>query len=154
MKIGLVIYSQTGNTMSVAKEIQNKLTENGHEAVIEKIEAVGAESNARESFAFTSIPKPLGYDKLILAAPVQAFSLNGVMKKYLKEYFKTDAQTFGCLVTQHFKFSWMGGNNAVRAITSLCAAKGVKCEKSAIVHWSSAQRQREIDAAVQALSEV
>ncbi|MDF2592532.1 MAG: hypothetical protein K0S75_1998, partial [Clostridia bacterium] len=37
MKIGIIVYSHTGNTFSVAQRLEEKLTAEGHSVKIEKV---------------------------------------------------------------------------------------------------------------------
>jgi len=41
MKIGIILYSQTGNTYSVAQKLQEKLIAKGHSVDLERLKAVG-----------------------------------------------------------------------------------------------------------------
>ena len=41
MNIGIIVYSQTGNTLSVAKKLEEKLSLAGHSATLEQVKAIG-----------------------------------------------------------------------------------------------------------------
>ncbi len=48
MKIGIIVYSQTGNTFSVAEKLKAKLTAAGHNVNIERLTTVGGEDGPEE----------------------------------------------------------------------------------------------------------
>ena len=76
MKIGIIVHSITGNTLSVAEHIQQQLAEKGHTAVIERIRPSGKEPVQSEAAVqLTSMPDLSGYEALVFGSPVQAFSL-------------------------------------------------------------------------------
>lgn len=41
MKVGIVVYSQTGNTLSVATKLKEKLAAAGHSVALEQVKLVG-----------------------------------------------------------------------------------------------------------------
>ena len=84
MNIGMIVYSQTGNTLSVANTLQDKLVAAGHEVTLEQIEVIGQVAPG-QAVTFQTVPDPTPYEALVLAAPVQAFSLVEVMKRYLPQ---------------------------------------------------------------------
>lgn len=70
MNIGIIVYSQTGNTLSVAERVEKVLKEAGHTARVEKIEVEGEGYAVR----LTSAPDVAPYDAVIFATPVHGFS--------------------------------------------------------------------------------
>ena len=48
MEIGIIIHSLTGNTMSVAERLQERLVADGHDVEIEQLKTIG-EENTNES---------------------------------------------------------------------------------------------------------
>jgi len=143
MNIGLIVYSQTGNTYSVAEKLLQKLAVAGHSATLERIEIVG-EPQPGQPVEFTSTPDPTGYDALIFGSPVQAFSLCQAMKEYLQETDSLEGKSVACLVTQAFPYAWMGGNRAIRQMEKLCAAKGANVCGSGVVNWMKKRRDQQI----------
>lgn len=148
MKIGIIVYSQTGNTLVVAQKLENVLKAAGHIVSMERVEAVSEGERALRKPA----PDIISYDGLIFASPVQAFSLAPIMKLYLAQISNLADKQVSCFVTQHFKKKFLGGNRAVSQITAACKAKGAKIEESGIIHWSSEMREQQIDELVLRLS--
>lgn len=83
MKIGIIVHSHTGNTLSVAQKIKEKLLTAGHSVNLEQVTAVNEDSVAAGKIQLKTIPDVSTYDILIFGAPVNGFSLSQVMKEYL-----------------------------------------------------------------------
>lgn len=143
MKIGLIVYSETGNTLSVAQKLEQALKTSGHAVTLAKIEADRDQKTG--AIAFKATPAVDAYDVVIFASPVQAFSLAKGMGMYLAQLSSLSGKKVACFVTQHLKKDWMGGNHAIKQITAACKAKGADISQSGIVHWSSETRDAQID---------
>ncbi len=152
MKVGLIVYSQTGNTLGIAEKIQAEIQKKGHEVALERVETTG-DSNKSETIRLVDAPNPNGYDAVIFASPVQAFSLAQGMKLYFQQMPKFDAEKVCCFVTQHFPKPWLGGNKAIRQIEAYCRQKGQSVAKTGVVNWTNKQREAQIDTVVAAISE-
>ena len=144
-KVGIIVYSKTGNTFSVAEKIRDSLTAKGMEVTLERFMAE-TEAGSNKLIGLTAKPHCGGYDALIFGSPVQAFSLDPAMKMYLQQTEVIHAEKTICFITQHFPKPWMGGNNAMRQILALLRAKGVNAEKAGVVNWSGKTKDGQIDA--------
>jgi flavodoxin len=153
MNIGMIVYSQTGNTWSVAQELQQKLSAAGHTVTMERIEVVG-EVSPGQPVQFSATPDPLPYDALLFGSPVQAFSLCQAMIEYLKQVAPLQGKKVACLITEAFPFPWLGGNRAVRQMTRLCQATGANVCGSGIVNWMKKEREQQIVEVTDRLSKV
>ena len=154
MKIGIIVYSQTGNTLSVAAELEQALIASGHDAVIEKIEPVHKNPNTSKTVELKIIPDVSPYEAVVFASPVHAFSLAPVMKLYLSGISNLSGKQVFCFVTQQLKKKWMGGNRAVNQIKTACKTKGADVVASGIVNWSSDQRDMQIEDIVTRFSKI
>lgn len=143
MNIGMIVYSQTGHTLSVAETLRDKLIASGHGITLEQIEVEGDVAPGQEVH-FKTLPDPAPYDTLILAAPTQAFSLVEVMKQYLAQVDSLSGKSIACLTTEFFPFPWMGGNRAIRQMTDLATAKGAAVRGGGVINWSRMGRERQI----------
>ena len=148
MNVGIIVFSQTGNTLAVAEKLEAAIKSQGHTASIERIEGISEGT----CVSLTSTPRVEPYDAIIFASPVQAFTLALVMKQYLSQIPDLSDKTVYCFVTQQLKKAWLGGNRAVRKITDACKVRGVDVKKSGIVHWSSKARENQINDIVNRLS--
>jgi len=152
MKIGLIVYSETGNTLSVAQKLEEALKTAGHTVTISKIAA--EKDSSGKVTKLLSAPAVGPYEAVIFASPIQGFSLSPVMKLYLSQISSLSGKKVACFVTQHLKKNWMGGSRAVRQITEACKAKNADIASSGIVHWSSASREAQIDEVIRCLSAI
>lgn len=148
MKIGIIVYSKTGNTLSVAERIRETLTENGHSVTLERFNAETLPQSSTP-VRLTATPDPNGYDALILGAPVQAFSLDPAMSMYLAQTGEIKLVPTLCFVTQHLKKTWMGGNHAMKQLLALLRKNGISAASMGIVNWSSENREAQIAMIVQ-----
>ena len=143
MKIGMIIYSQTGNTLLVASHIKKKLEAKGHEVKIDRIEIEG-EAEHNKPITFKTVPKTDQYDALVFGAPVHAFSLCVPMQQYLNDHASIKDKRSVCLMTMAFPFAWMGGNRAIGQMKTLCKKKGSKVVGTGIVNWMGEGRRKKI----------
>jgi len=154
MKVGIIVYSQTGNTLSVTEKIAKSLSAKGQTVELLHVETESAGSGSGSHISLRSTPDVAPFDVIIFASPVQAFSLAPAMKAYLSQIGDLSGKKIHCFVTQHFKKAWMGGNRAVSQISSVCKAKGGSIISTGIVNWSSEKRDQQIEEIVAALSAI
>lgn len=154
MNVGIIVYSHTGNTLSVAQKLEQALKAAGHSATIERIEPVNNDLRSSGPAKLKSAPDVGPYDAVIFASPVQAFSLAPVMRLYLSQVSSLAGKKVYCFVTQQLKKAWLGGNRAVRQIKSACRAKGADIIISGIVNWSGDTRDKQIDDIVNRLGAI
>ncbi len=151
MNVCLLVYSQTGNTMSVAQAAVKMLQEAGHTAEIIPVETVG-EVKPPEKPEIKPLPDLSGYEAVILASPVQAFSLSAPMSACLATIGGLSGKKVGLFVTQHLKHAWLGGNHAIRQMKAPCQAAGAEVYATGIIHWSSPKREAQIASLCQSLA--
>ncbi len=154
MKIGIIIHSHSGNTLSVAQKIKDRLAAAGHSVNLEQVTAVNGDPKEARNVQLKDIPDTSKYDLLIFGAPVWAFSLSPVMKLYLSQLPSMQGKKIGCFVTQQLRFRFMGGNNAISQMKKACQSKGGSIYETGIVNWSHKQREARIEEVVQKLGEV
>ncbi|MEA4998862.1 MAG: hypothetical protein VB087_05655 [Candidatus Limiplasma sp.] len=144
MKIGIIVYSQTGNTLQVAEQLKAALLETGHEAALEQITAQQEQTKEGITVNLTHAPDASVYDMVYFAAPVQAFSLCPVMKRYLATMQDFGGRRAALLTTQQLPKTWMGGKRAIRQMGQAVASKGGTVLASGIVNWSAKDRDARI----------
>lgn len=143
MNIGILVYSQTGNTLSVAERLAEHLTAGGQAAAIERVTIQG-EPKPGTPAVLLNAPDPAGYDALVFASPVQGFSLAQAMKDYLAQVDGFSGKPVAVFSTQYLRQAWLGGNKAIRQMTALCEAKGGHVCGSGLVGWSRKDRETQI----------
>ncbi len=140
MKIGIIIHSKTGNTFSVAEKIQENLLSKGHEVDLIRLKTI-KQGNTEK---FESIPDISGYEGFVFGSLVEAFSLPAVMKKYMENLSDVSGKKVGIIVTQHFKYRWMGGNHTVKQMEKILRSKNSRIMGNFVINWSSTKKDEQI----------
>ena len=159
MDIGMIVFSHTGNTHSVATRLREKLSAAGHGVEYERLAVVGGFDPARaaqspDGIRFESLPDVEKHDRIIFGSPVQGFSLSQAMIQYLKRLPSLEGKEVAFLVTEAFPYGWMGGNRAIRQMTDICQSKGAAVRGSGLVNWMRRSRERQIEEVINRLSGV
>ncbi|MGB2782328.1 MAG: flavodoxin family protein [Atribacterota bacterium] len=154
MNIGIIIYSQTGNTKSVALKLKEKLSAAGHSVDTEQIEISGELGPRATNFQLKTKPDVDKYDALVFGAPVQAFSLTPAMKSCLTQMTSLKGKKVACFVTKGLPFYWTGGNQAINKMEKICKSKDGEVCGSEMVIWSSKRRDQKITEVIEKLSKL
>lgn len=143
MVVGIIIHSETGNTLSVGECIRDALLINGHEVNIERVRLTNEKpaENSTGSIGNFDLTK---YDWLIFGAPVNGFSLSKAMQSYVSQLPDQSGLKTCCFVTQYFPKPWMGGNRAVQQFVQLCSAKSLSIQQTGVINWSAKSRENQI----------
>jgi hypothetical protein len=152
MNIGMVVFSMSGNTLSVAEKLSARLIDNGHEASIIRLEVIPENAKPGDQVSLKDVPDISGFDAYVFASPVMAFRLPAVSREFLSEMSADAGKQAACFVTEQLPFPWMGGNNAIRAMKKLCAQKELRVLNTGIINWSRKDRPDRIDALVDNLA--
>jgi flavorubredoxin len=152
MNIGVVVYSWSGNTLSVAEKLQEKLSAAGNSVSLEQVTVVGERKQGDRQFQLETLPDVGPYDAVVFGSAVEAFSLSPVLKQYLKQVDSLENKKVACLVTQFFPYPWMGGNRAIRQMKKLCTTRGANVVGSAVVHWAKWKRESSTRVAIENVS--
>lgn len=153
MKIGIILYSLTGNTLSVSEQLQGRLAASGHQVVMERFNALGDPTkNPRPEI--DRVPETTPYDALVVAAPVHAFGLAGPMQICLERLETVGPKPVVLLTTHHFTRPWMGASRTIRMMQGLCEKKGCRVIGNGIVNWSRKDREQQIGDVVARLAGV
>lgn len=145
MKIGIILYSYTGNTLSVGERLKEALLNKGHEVSLECIRAENEDPQSKSPLQLTEIPDASRYDEIILGAPVQAFSLNPIMKAYLRTVHDFKDKKITCFVTEQLPKPWMGGNHAIKQIKQIVRDKNGNISDSFVINWSNKMKEEQIN---------
>jgi len=144
MNIGIIVYSETGNTYSVAEEIEKRLSAGGHRTKIERIMAKKGENSKAKELDGDHLPDLEDYEAILFGAQVQAFSLSEVMKRYLNNIPSLEGKKVACFITKGLPFDWTGGTRAVGQMERICKSKGARVLGTGIVKWMSTGREKQI----------
>jgi flavodoxin len=135
MKIGIMVFSYTGNTAKAAQEMKKNLAEKGHSVKIERIETDGDAQKMKKDIKFKNKPKIDPYDIIILGAPVWGFNLPPVMKEYLEDLPSMRGKRSYVYVTKQFSPHWTGGNQSVKKMRKMVESKGGEVLGSGVIAW-------------------
>lgn len=105
MKIGIIVYSQTGNTATAAQKLKEKFETAGHSAQIEKVTTSGEVKPGAKDIRLNNVPSVETYDGLVFASPVHAFSLAPAMAAYLKQLSSLGERKVAFFVTKMLPFN-------------------------------------------------
>lgn len=154
MNIGIIVYSLSGHTLSVATKLKEELAVAGHEVTLERVETAGPATLSCENSPLKSKPAVESYDALVLASPVRGGQLPPPMASYLKQMPSLAGKNVACLVTGFFPAAQWGRNQTLAQMADLCGAKGATVSGTGSVGWFSLTRKRQISEAVDSLSEL
>ncbi len=154
MEIGIIFYSHSGNTRSVAEKLEEKLSAKGHTVTKEEITITGNTPAQPGKFELKNVPSPENYEALIFGAPVQALSLNPVMKAYMEQLPALDGKKTAIFVTKQLALLRVGGTGAVGIMKKACEAKGAKVIGSEIVVWAEKKRSQSVRQCVDNISKL
>ena len=147
MNIGIIVYSQTGNTLSVAQGLSDRLSSQGHTVTVDRLETASP-ARPGQVVEFTRVPNILAYGALVLASPVHAFSLAAPMQQYLAD-IDLQGKPVTLIVTQHFPFPWMGGQRALGQMRRVCQDNGATILGESIINWSHPRRDQTIQITIE-----
>jgi flavodoxin len=153
MKIGIVVYSQTEHTYSVAQKLQKRLQEKGKEVELERVVMKGEAQPGSKDMEFEIIPEVEKYDALIFGSPVQAFSLARPMKAYLEQIPSLQGKKIALFVTKGVRFNWTGGTQAIGKMKKISQSKGGSIVGTDIIVWNK-NRDDKIDALLRRFSAI
>jgi len=115
MNIGIILYSETGNTYSVCQKLKEKLVTSGHSVNIERLKVVGKIHPSTKDVKFETLPNIEPYDALVFGSPVQAFSLSSAMTAYLSQLKPLKDKKSRLFGNSIFSFPLAGGKPRNRA---------------------------------------
>ena len=151
MNIGIIVYSRTGHTLSVATKLKEKLSAAGHMVTLEQLETAGPVSLSATSAALKTVPAIDTYEALVFGSPVQGGVPAPPMVRYLEQVASLDGKKVACLVTGFFPAGW-GQNQTVAQMRETCESKGATVCGAGSVGWLSLRRKRQISKVVDSLS--
>jgi flavodoxin len=157
MKIGIVVHSFSGNTMSVAERLAQSLSEKGYEADILRLQVTGGANRNQQDIgkiALQPIPDMKGFDNLIVAGPVRGFQASPVIRKFFDEVNDIEGKNVAMFVTHAFPYSFFGGKSAIGQMERMCREKGAKVGFTGIIDWGSGKREKQIETLVKNITDL
>jgi len=135
VRIGIYVHSESGNTLSVAEAIKEKIQSPERQIEIIHLKRPDGIGTDVVDFKFDAISQPNEFDAILFGAPVNAFSLSSYMKAFMNQINSLDGKKVLCFMTQAFPYKWLGGNKGMEQLTNLCIAKNGVVVGKGIVNW-------------------
>ena len=151
MNVGIVAYSRTGHTLSVAVKLAEALSAAGHTVTLEQVEAAGPVRPGATNVPLKSVPPIEGCEALVFGTSVQGGTPAPPMASYLDQLASLQGVQVACLVTGFFPPGW-GRDQTLARMREICASRGATFCGSGSVGWLSFSRKRQIAEVVEALS--
>lgn len=121
MKIKMIVYSYTHNTLRLIEDWAKQL--NQHAIEIASIHAYDEDPNTK-AISLSVKPSIEAVDHVVFATCVRGFALAPIMETYLKQIQNLKGQACTLVLTQYFPFEAWGGRQAMHQFKHLVEAKG------------------------------
>lgn len=141
MKIGIVVYSQTGNTFEVAQKLEEAFSKKGNSVKIERIAMINEKERDINKIQIRNFPDLSKYDALIFGSPVHAFSLSHPMTAFMSQIPTLQDKRIACFVTKGLPLNGTGGNQAIGQMKKICESKNGKVSGTWILVWKDREKQ-------------
>jgi multimeric flavodoxin WrbA len=151
MKIGIIVYSHTGHTLSVARKLQQRLASDGHAVTLEQLHIAGPVNLSATTAPLKNRPPVNSYDALLFGSPVNGGRMSAAMNSYLEQVPSLRGRQVALLLTHFFPKGW-GANQTIAQMTEVCRSKGAQVCGSGNVRWTSLRRRRQIAGAIDSLA--
>lgn len=152
MNIGIMVYSRSGHTLSVAEKLRDRLAGDGHAVRLEEVKAPpGPPQPGRTDVPLETVPQIDAYDALVIGCPVWGGIPASPMAAYLEQLPTLAGKQVLCLATGVFPAGW-GRNQCLARLEAICEHKGAAVVGSGSVGWLSLRRGRQIARVVADLS--
>lgn len=153
MNVVIAFYSETGHTEEAARRLAAHLSGAGHEVGIEPIlqrkpAKPGLAENANAALREFDVA---ACDAIVLATPVQAFSMPPAMARWLSGLSGLSGKKAAFLVTKRLPWNWTGASRVLGALRRAAEAAGAESGAGAVVHWKDAADESELAAASDAI---
>ncbi len=147
MNIGIIVYSHTGHTFSVATKLKEALSAAGHSVTLESLETVAPLQMGDTTATLKTMPTVDAYDAVVFACPVRGGTPAPPMRVYLEQVPSLAGKRVAFLVTGFFPAQW-GREQTLAQMKMLCESKGATVCGSGSVQWASLSRKQQISTAV------
>lgn len=153
MNIGIIVYSHTGHTYTVAARLKESLTAAGHTVDLVRLETVGSTRPGATDVVLKTRPTIDAYDALVLGSPAWGGLIASPMLAYLEQTPSLQGKKVAFLVTHLFPARW-GANQTFSQFRSICESKGATVCGSGNLGWPRLGQRRKIAEAAEQLSQL
>jgi flavodoxin len=127
MNIGIIIYSMSGHTATVAKAVAERFRRDDHDVDIKLLLVTGMPHPGSKRFSICNMPESEeidGYDAILFGGPVWLFKPSPVILKFLGRLEKLDRKKLLCFVTQLSLWPSLGGHQALKMMNNKLKESG------------------------------
>lgn len=127
MHIGIILYSMSGHTASIAKAIAERFRKENHDVDIKLLMVTGMTHPGSKRFSICNLPESEdidGYEAIIFGGPVWLFKASPVILKFLGWLEKLHGKRVTCFVTQLAPWPSFGGYQALKAMSDQLKESG------------------------------
>lgn len=125
MKVGIMLYSQSGHTALFGKEIYNCLIKAEIDTDIKMLRPKGVLKPFSRDVELRNIPETNEYDVLLIGGPVMVMKPSPVILSFIKDIDSLKGRKALSFVTHCLPFKFMGANQAIKKMNEkldvLCA---------------------------------
>jgi len=151
MNIGIIVYSRTKHTFSVAMQLKERVFAAGHTVNLEQVEILGPDELGVTIVQLKTRPETALYDGLVFASPVRGGAMPPAMTSYLEQITSLEGKKIVCLLTHFFPLG-LGANQTLSQMEEICESKGATVYGSGAVGWPRLGLKRQIANVVDDLS--
>ncbi len=148
MKIGIIVYSYTNNTLTIANQLKTALLDKGYDVSVESIKAMNEDPN-NTHIVLTHSPKLKEYDKVIFASCVRGFNCAPILKEYINQLDTLKDIKCAGFVSQYFPWDALGGNQALNVMRTLVESKRGLFYPLRSIHVKSRQKNNQVNDLIQ-----
>lgn len=144
MTVGIIVYSQTGHTLSVATTLHERLTALGRSATLQQIETVDAAGPRDPTGTLKTAPSVDGYDAIVFGSPAWGGVPAWPTTHYLDRIPSLQDRRVAILVAGALPAT-IGRNQTIAKLTEICEGKGATVLGAGSVCWFSPRRKHLIE---------
>jgi flavodoxin len=152
MKIGVFVFSQSGNTAKLGLAVTHVLREKGHEVSVELLRPVGKVSLRSRNVRFRTMPEPEEFDVLLFGGPNWAFGSCPVIVSLLRQLETLKGKKTLFFMTSGLPDSLSGAKRAIAKVNGLCEGLGASVLPGASLAWGLYCGKKRLDAAAEKIS--
>ncbi len=137
MRVGIVVHSETGHTILLARVVADKLRKAGHDVDISLLRARTKIKPGMHKVELRKVPDALSFDILLIGGPVWAFNSSPAVSAYLDTIKDDSLENRLCLsfVTMGLPLHVLNGNRALGEMEKKLARKGGRVLAGHAMHW-------------------
>lgn len=144
MKIGVIVYSYTNNTLTIAKKLESILLDKGYDVEVKSIKAEDESTNINH-YNLVNIPSVENYDSIVFATCVRGFDCALIFKQYIQTIKTLKDKKVCGFVSQYFPFDFMGGSQALKSMKKMINDKEANFIELSSIHMKSKNVDKQID---------